>query len=78
MDGLGRKNLVFIGFSASQRTLLDVVELADGGLGGNRTHDQWIKSPVLYRLSYQPEYLKNKDVFPGKGAHHTRSDWQIH
>src|SRR5262245_53895482 len=26
----------------------------DGGSGGNRTHDQWIKSPVLYRLSYRP------------------------
>lgn len=28
--------------------------LGNGGSGGNRTHDQWIKSPVLYRLSYRP------------------------
>jgi hypothetical protein len=26
----------------------------NGGSGGIRTHDQWIKSPVLYRLSYRP------------------------
>ncbi len=25
-----------------------------GGSGEARTHDQWIKSPVLYRLSYRP------------------------
>lgn len=34
-----------------QRTCL---EGPNGGSGGNRTHDQWIKSPVLYRLSYRP------------------------
>ena len=25
-----------------------------GGVGGTRTHDQRIKSPLLYRLSYHP------------------------
>ena len=27
-----------------------------GGLGGARTHDKWLKRPLLYRLSYQPNY----------------------
>lgn len=26
----------------------------DGGRGGNRTHNLWIKSPVLCQLSYAP------------------------
>jgi hypothetical protein len=26
-----------------------------GGLGGTRTHDQRLKRPLLYRLSYKPE-----------------------
>src|SRR4029079_19056408 len=36
-----------------------------GGSGGNRTHDQWIKSPVLYRLSYRPTNHR----LPRAGAH---------
>jgi hypothetical protein len=32
------------------------LEVRNGGSGGNRTHDQWIKSPVLYRLSYRPTW----------------------
>ena len=30
-----------------------------GGLGVTRTHDQRLKRPLLYRLSYQPILLEN-------------------
>lgn len=26
-----------------------------GGTGGDRTHDRWLKRPLLYRLSYSPD-----------------------
>ena len=32
--------------------------LNSGGVGGTRTHDQRIKSPLLYRLSYHPKLHK--------------------
>ena len=32
-----------------------------GGSGGIRTHDQRIKSPLLYRLSYRPRRNKTRD-----------------
>ena len=32
--------------------------LDNGGSGGIRTHDQRIKSPLLYRLSYRPRRNK--------------------
>ncbi len=41
-------------FQARNGSLWKVLKLGNGGLGGNRTHDQRIKSPMLYRLSYQP------------------------
>ena len=50
----------------------------NGGLGGNRTHDQWIKSPVLYRLSYQPDTDRHQRRALLEGAHHTRTITQIH
>ena len=28
--------------------------IGNGGPGGNRTHDQLVKSQLLYRLSYRP------------------------
>lgn len=34
-----------------------------GGLGGIRTRDQRIKSPLLYRLSYQPVKEYNYGLF---------------
>ena len=42
----------------------------DGGSGGIRTHDQWIKSPVLYRLSYRPTRCSR---LPMRGAHDTET-----
>ena len=30
----------------------DTVGLEDGPGGGTRTHDHWLKRPLLYRLSY--------------------------
>lgn len=38
--------------TASMQPIEDV-----GGLGGNRTRDLQIKSPLLYRLSYEPQQL---------------------
>ena len=32
----------------------------NGGLGGTRTHDQRLKRPLLYRLSYQPGNAPDK------------------
>ncbi len=41
--------------SSRSRSIFTVVLLDDGsGPGGARTHDQRIKSPMLYRLSYRP------------------------
>ena len=34
----------------------------DGGLGGTRTHDQRLKRPLLYRLSYQPTTAEQRPV----------------
>jgi len=34
-----------------------------GGVGGTRTHDQRIKSPLLYRLSYHPELHRRSPQF---------------
>ena len=35
-----------------------------GGSGGDRTHDKWLKRPLLYRLSYRPaaEFLRFLDI----------------
>ncbi len=33
--------------------------LNTGGSGEIRTRDQWIKSPLLYRLSYRPGEARN-------------------
>lgn len=32
-----------------------------GGSTGNRTQNQWLKRPLLYRLSYRPEARRKKD-----------------
>ncbi len=42
---------------------------ANGGVGGNRTLDQRIKSPMLYRLSYHPDGCRGPG--PRGGAHDT-------
>src|ERR1019366_8159328 len=43
-----------------------------GGLGGTRTHDQRLKRPLLYRLSYGPVTSTNKTCEPcSKGAEDT-------
>jgi hypothetical protein len=33
---------------------MKAVLLFEGGCGGDRTHDRWLKRPLLYRLSYAP------------------------
>src|SRR5688500_14472651 len=54
---------------------MDVLGTQVGGSGGNRTHDQWIKSPVLYRLSYRPTNSRKADR---RGAHDTQTTPRVH
>ncbi len=44
--------------------------ILSGGFGGARTHDKWLKRPLLYQLSYEPivgigKLLKHFNVFQG-------------
>src|SRR5687767_13771083 len=54
---------------------MEVLGIEAGGSGGNRTHDQWIKSPVLYRLSYRPTNSRKADR---RGAHDTQTTPRVH
>jgi hypothetical protein len=52
MDGIGHKKGRNPCFYWGFRPSLDVLELANGGRGGNRTPDTGIFNPLLYQLSY--------------------------
>ncbi len=45
---------------------------SNGGRRGIRTPDRWLKRPLLYQLSYAPEYpctlLKNGTALPGQAG----------
>ena len=48
------------------RSYLDLIMFCLGGSGGNRTHDRWLKRPLLYRLSYRPTLRSLSRAMMGK------------
>lgn len=39
------------------------IVLFSSGCGGDRTHDRWLKRPLLYRLSYAPGFISETKEF---------------